>query len=73
MLDDIFYLENRTENARSSWALPEGTKLGYSRVTDGWEKRKSNDKYTTVKARFETRSIATDITNPARCLHPHCN
>ena len=40
LLDDIFYLENKTENARSSWALSEGTgKLGYG-VTDGREKRK---------------------------------
>ena len=37
------------------------------------EKRKSNVKHTTVKGRFETRSIAMNITSLALCLHPHCS
>ena len=67
MLDDIFYLDNRTVKYEEL-EITEEIKLGYG-VTAG-KKRKSNDKHTTVKARFETRIIAMDITSLAfACIH----
>ena len=71
LLDDIFYLENRTVKCEELETTEE-IKLGYG-VTAG-KKPKSNDKHTTVKARaVQTRIIATDITSLALCLYPHCN
>ena len=67
LLDDIFYLDNRTVKYEEL-EITEEIKLGYG-VTVG-KKRKSNDKHTTVKAQFETRIIIMDVTRLAfACIH----